>query len=77
MPNIAELGDKHVQENPALLSLSVLFFRWHNYLVGRHNSQEPHGFDETFSKTRHWVIASLQVYSIIISYMIAFFIFSE
>lgn len=58
---IVELGDKHVQENPALLSLGVLFFRWHNYLVDKLDSQKHHGFDETFSRARQWVIASLQV----------------
>ncbi|XP_053408593.1 dual oxidase-like isoform X3 [Mercenaria mercenaria] len=55
-----KLGDKHVQENPALLSLGVLFFRWHNYLVDKLDSKKHHGFDETFSLARQWVIASLQ-----------------
>lgn len=55
-----KLGDKHIQENPALLSLGVLLFRWHNYIVGRLKSEEHHGFDETFSRAREWVIAYVQ-----------------
>ena len=58
---LSELGDKHAQENPAILSLGVMFFRWHNYLADKFMKNGNHGVDETFSKTRHWVIASLQV----------------
>ena len=60
---LSELGDKHAQENPAILSLGVMFFRWHNYLADKFMQNGNHGVDETFSKTRHWVIASLQVKS--------------
>ncbi|KAL4228920.1 NAD(P)H oxidase [Mactra antiquata] len=55
-----KVGDKHSQENPGLLSLSILFFRWHNYLVDTIDRSQHHGFDETFSRARQWVIASLQ-----------------
>ncbi|WAR05023.1 DUOX-like protein [Mya arenaria] len=55
-----ELGDKHVQENPGILSLAVLFFRWHNAIVDELDSRAHHGFDETFDKARQMVIASLQ-----------------
>ena len=60
---ISELGDKHAQENPAILSLGVMFFRWHNYLADKFMQNGNQGVEETFSKTRHWVIASLQVKS--------------
>ncbi|XP_052805242.1 dual oxidase-like isoform X3 [Mya arenaria] len=55
-----KLGDKHVQENPGILSLAVLFFRWHNAIVDELDSRAHHGFDETFDKARQMVIASLQ-----------------
>ncbi|KAL3836734.1 hypothetical protein ACJMK2_022153 [Sinanodonta woodiana] len=59
--NLWKLGDKHVQENPALVSFAVLFFRWHNYLARRFQKQHPDWTsDEVFTKTRHWVKASLQ-----------------
>ena len=57
----SELGDKHSQENPALLSFSVLFFRWHNHLADKFMEESNDGADMTFARTRHWVIASLQV----------------
>ncbi|KAL3836846.1 hypothetical protein ACJMK2_022259 [Sinanodonta woodiana] len=56
-----KLGDKHVQENPALVSLAVLFFQWHNHLAKIFHKQHPDWTpDEVFTKTRHWVKASLQ-----------------
>lgn len=55
-----KLGDKHSQENPALLSFSVLFFRWHNHLADKFMEESNDGADMTFARTRHWVIASLQ-----------------
>ena len=59
---ISELGDKHSQEHPGLLSFSVLFFRWHNFLADKFMAEGSEGVDFTFARTRHWVIASLQVH---------------
>ena len=57
-----EVGDKHAQEHPAMLSLSILLFRWHNYVV---DHMVPHSadryFDDVFAEARKWVIGSLQV----------------
>ncbi|OWF46058.1 Dual oxidase [Mizuhopecten yessoensis] len=57
-----KLGDKHVHENPAVLSLGVLFYRWHNYLAKKfiHEDQENLSQADLFAKSRKWVIASLQ-----------------
>ncbi|XP_052252760.1 dual oxidase 1-like isoform X3 [Dreissena polymorpha] len=55
-----KLGDKHAQENPGILSLGVLFFRYHNKVVDRLDSRHHHDFDETFARAREWVIATLQ-----------------
>ena len=60
--SISELGDKHSQEHPGILSFSVLFFRWHNFLADKFMQEGSEGVDHTFAKTRHWVIASLQVH---------------
>ena len=62
---ISELGDKHSQEHPGILSFSVLFFRWHNFLADKFMQEGSEGVDHTFAKTRHWVIASLQVHTCI------------
>lgn len=59
---LAEVGDKHAQESPAMLSLSVLLFRWHNYVVDHFVKDAAYkDFDEVFAEARKWVIASLQV----------------
>lgn len=60
----AELGDKHVHENPAVLSLGVLFYRWHNHLARIFTSDNTEKLPaaDIFAKSRKWVIASLQVY---------------
>ncbi|PVD36104.1 hypothetical protein C0Q70_03077 [Pomacea canaliculata] len=55
------LGDTHVYENPWLLSLNLLFFKYHNSVaesLARHHQNWTS--DEIFDKTRHWVIAVLQ-----------------
>lgn len=43
-----------------MLALSILFFRWHNYVV---ENLDHHAamVDEVFAKARQWVIATLQV----------------
>ncbi|KFM82372.1 Dual oxidase, partial [Stegodyphus mimosarum] len=55
------LGDPRINQNPALLSLGVLFYRWHNVMAERVQAQHPDWSDEDiFQRARRWVIASLQ-----------------
>ncbi|XP_067686198.1 dual oxidase 2-like [Haliotis asinina] len=55
------LGDTHVYENPGILSLGVLFFRYHNYRADHIRKYHPNlSSDEIFERSRRWVIASLQ-----------------
>ncbi|XP_050407076.1 dual oxidase 2 [Patella vulgata] len=55
------LGDSHIYENPALLSLGLVFFRYHNYKADQIMTNEPRlSNNEIFDKSRRWVIASLQ-----------------
>ncbi|XP_014788035.1 dual oxidase isoform X1 [Octopus bimaculoides] len=55
-----KFGNHHAHENPALITLSVLFFRWHNHLVDELKVHFEMNADELFYKARSWVIASLQ-----------------
>ncbi|GFN94573.1 dual oxidase [Plakobranchus ocellatus] len=55
------LGDTHAFENPAVLSLSVLFYRYHNNIAHetRKWRQNPTS-DEIFERARRWVIGTMQ-----------------
>ncbi|KAG8223936.1 hypothetical protein J437_LFUL003744, partial [Ladona fulva] len=55
------LGDPRTNQNPALLSFGILFFRWHNVVAARVQSQHPDWNDEeVFQRTRRIVIATIQ-----------------
>ncbi|CAG9862185.1 unnamed protein product [Phyllotreta striolata] len=55
------LGDARTNQNPALLTISVLFFRWHNVVASRISKHNPDWSDEdVFQKARRIVIATLQ-----------------
>ncbi|KAL1517076.1 hypothetical protein ABEB36_000887 [Hypothenemus hampei] len=55
------LGDPRTNQNPALLTLGILFFRWHNVVAGRVQRQNPTWSDEKiFHKARRIVVATLQ-----------------
>ncbi|CAL1286457.1 unnamed protein product [Larinioides sclopetarius] len=55
------LGDPRIHQNPALLSLGVVFHRWHNVMAERVRRQHPDWADEdVFQRARRWVIATLQ-----------------
>lgn len=55
------LGDPRTNQNPALLTLSILFFRWHNVVAGRVQQEHPDWSDEdVFQRARRIVIASIQ-----------------
>lgn len=55
------LGDARTNQNPALLTISVLFFRWHNVVASRIKKHNPDWSDEdVFQRARRIVIATLQ-----------------
>lgn len=57
------LGDTHAFENPWLLSLNLLLYRYHNVLVRhayQHLDASTWGPDRVFDHARRWVIATLQ-----------------
>lgn len=65
---ISVLGDPRTNQNPALLSFGILFFRWHNVVAGRVQKEHPTWTDEeVFQRARRIVIASLQVTSTLFS----------
>ncbi|CAH1982304.1 unnamed protein product [Acanthoscelides obtectus] len=59
--NLFLLGDPRTNQNPALLALSILFYRWHNTVASRIQTHNPDWSDEdVFQKARRIVIATLQ-----------------
>ncbi|XP_073969944.1 dual oxidase isoform X3 [Rhodnius prolixus] len=55
------LGDPRSNQNPALLSFSILWFRWHNKLAERVHKAHPDWPDEEiFHRARRLLIAHLQ-----------------
>ncbi|KAK5639843.1 hypothetical protein RI129_010654 [Pyrocoelia pectoralis] len=55
------LGDPRSNQNPALLTFSILFFLWHNVVANRIQSQNHDWSEEdVFQKARRIVVASLQ-----------------
>ena len=55
------LGDPRTNQNPALLTFGILFYRWHNVLASRVARQHPTWSDEDiFQSARRLNIASLQ-----------------
>ena len=56
------LGDPRTNQNPALLTFGILFFRWHNVVAARVQAQHPDWPDEeVFQRARRFVVATLQV----------------
>ena len=55
------LGDPRTNQNPAFLTLGILFYRWHNVLASRISKAHPKWADEdVFQAARRLNIASLQ-----------------
>nr|XP_018912484.1 PREDICTED: dual oxidase isoform X2 [Bemisia tabaci] len=55
------LGDPRSNQNPALLTFSILFFRWHNVIAKKVQEAHPEWSDEeVFQRTRRIVVATLQ-----------------
>uniref|UniRef100_T1IYT7 NAD(P)H oxidase (H2O2-forming) n=1 Tax=Strigamia maritima TaxID=126957 RepID=T1IYT7_STRMM len=58
---ILMLGDPRINQNPAILALGIVFFRYHNFIAEKMQREHSDWSDEDlFQKTRRWVIASLQ-----------------
>ena len=56
------LGDPRVNQNPALLALGIIFYRWHNLQAAVVQTLHPDWNDEDiFQAARRRVIATLQV----------------
>ncbi|KAK6039552.1 heme peroxidase [Cooperia oncophora] len=55
------LGDPRVNENPGLLSIGIMLYRWHNVMAKRMQNEHPSWTDEElFQAARRWVIATIQ-----------------
>ena len=56
------LGDPRTNQNPAFLTLGLLFYRWHNVLAERIQAEYPGWRDEeVFQAARRLNVATLQV----------------
>ncbi len=56
------LGDPRVNQNPGVLALAVIFYRWHNYHAMIVKRNQPDWVDEDiFQAARRRVISTLQV----------------
>ncbi|XP_054156010.1 dual oxidase-like isoform X2 [Oppia nitens] len=55
------LGNPRGHENPFLLTMGVIWFRWHNQLAEQLTAAHPYWSDEkVYNEARKWVIASYQ-----------------
>lgn len=55
------LGDPRTNQNPGLLAFGILFYRWHNVLAERIQTEHPTWSDEDiFQRARRLVVASMQ-----------------
>lgn len=59
----AVLGNPHSNENPALLSIGVLFWRWHNVWADRVADECSNNTNENdiYDIAKKWVTATYQV----------------
>jgi len=56
------LGDPRTNQNPAILSFGILFFRFHNVIAARVQRDNPDWPDEeVFQRARRFVVATFQV----------------
>ena len=56
------LGDPRTNQNPAILAIGIMFFRYHNVVAKKiHKSHPDWSDEEIFQRSRRIVVASLQV----------------
>lgn len=59
-PNF-RVGNRLAHENPFVLTMNIIFYRWHNYLAKTLCEMHKHWKDNLcFNEARKWVIATLQ-----------------
>lgn len=59
---LSVLGDPRTNQNPAILAIGIMFFRYHNVIATKVQQKNPTWTDEEiFQRTRRLVVASLQV----------------
>lgn len=58
--NAFRIGNPLGHENPYVLTFSILFFRWHNYLAENICKSSGWSDEMCFNEARKWVIATLQ-----------------
>lgn len=59
---LSGMGDPDAFENPAVLTLSLLFYRYHNEIADEIRGKNQNlSSDEVFDLSRRWVIGALQV----------------
>ena len=55
-------GDSHVHQNPGLMTIALVWFRYHNYLASQIEKLNPTWSDEkVFQAARRKLIAVMQV----------------
>ncbi|XP_035207728.1 dual oxidase 2-like isoform X3 [Stegodyphus dumicola] len=55
------IGNPLAHENPFVLTINIIFYRWHNHLAGIIcNKKEKWTDEQCFNEARKWVIATLQ-----------------
>ena len=56
------LGDPRTNQNPAILAIGIVFFRYHNVIAAKVQEEHPEWSDEEiFQRARRIVVAVLQV----------------
>ena len=59
---VTVLGDPMTNQNPAILAIGILFFRYHNRIANKLQKDHPDWSDEEiFQRSRRFVIATIQV----------------
>ncbi|XP_064643915.1 dual oxidase-like [Lineus longissimus] len=54
-------GNPYSHENPALMSISLIWFRWHNLMADVIKMEDPNLDDEAiYRRARRWTIATMQ-----------------
>ena len=63
------LGDPRTNQNPGVLALAIVFYRWHNFHAMLIKSKQPDWVDEdVFQAARRKVIATMQVSSCVLRF---------
>ena len=62
LPLFVVVGDPHTHQNPGLMLMSIVWFRYHNALADRLSKEHPDWPDEAlYQAARKRVTAALQV----------------